>query len=456
MATIGMAGGQRSRMDAVAILKRVLRSPFTTIGLIVLGVVCGLYAPELARALSPIAYAYLNLLKMVVLPFLISAVIFSITSMVQDPQSVKYLGRIGFAVIIVSVVGVALAGTLSLILQPGQIEDPVSRIELGKFINSQGAVSTDLELTLAPPAEVDKQTGPLTILLNLVPSNVFGSLAGGEAIQVLLFCLLFGLAMGRVPRQASLSLAQALDTVYRTCIILTNWFIWALPLATFALIADQTATMGPEPLKLMGGFLLVMGLSTLAFMTACVAIISVRSRRSPWAVFKAAQPLLMVVITTRSTVASIPWIIQLLVERLRFRKVVVELLAPLQAALLRTGAIFLYVAGVIFIAQLYGRTLSVSDLMLIGISSSLLALTTTGMAGLVILSQMSIICGYLKLPFEAAFVLFVAVDTVSDTFMTLASVCTVTASTAAIAPQEQTESAIEREAEAADLAPRDA
>jgi Na+/H+-dicarboxylate symporter len=456
MATIGMADGQRSRMDAVAILKRVLRSPFTTIGLIALGVVCGLYAPELARALSPIAYAYLNLLKMVVLPFLISAVIFSITSMVQDPQSVKYLGRIGIAVIIVSVVGVALAGTLSLILQPGQIEDPVSRIELGKFINSQGAVSTDLELTLAPPAEVDKQTGPLTILLNLVPSNVFGSLAGGEAIQVLLFCLLFGLAMGRVPRQASLSLAQALDTVYRTCIILTNWFIWALPLATFALIADQTATMGPEPLKLMGGFLLVMGLSTLAFMTACVAIISVRSRRSPWAVFKAAQPLLMVVITTRSTVASIPWIIQLLVERLRFRKVVVELLAPLQAALLRTGAIFLYVAGVIFIAQLYGRTLSVSDLMLIGISSSLLALTTTGMAGLVILSQMSIICGYLKLPFEAAFVLFVAVDTVSDTFMTLASVCTVTASTAAIAPQEQTESAIEREAEAADLAPRDA
>jgi len=418
----------------VAILKRVLRSPFTTLALVGLGVLCGIHAPDIARALSPLAYAYLNLLKMVVLPFLISAVVFSITSMVQDPQSVRYLGRIGIAVLVVSLAGVIIAGALSLILQPGQIEDPAARIELGKFINSQGVVATDLQVTLAPPLEVEQVSGPLAILLNLVPSNIFGALAGGEAIQVLLFCLLFGLAMGQVPRESSLSLSQVLDTIYRACIVLTGWFIWALPLATFVLIADQTASMGAEPIKLMAGFLLVMGLSTLAFMVAAFMIMSIRSRQSPWAVFKAAQPLLMVVITTRSTVAAIPWMIQLLVDRLKFSKVAVELLAPLQAALLRSGPVFLYVVGVIFIAQLYGRTLSFSDLVLIGVSSSLLALTTTGMAGLVAISQMSIICGYLKLPFEAAFVLFVAVDTVTDTFMTLASVSTVTAATAAMAP----------------------
>ncbi len=429
--------GRKRGPGIVSILKRILRSPFTTLALVGLGMLCGLHAPDIARALSPIAYAYLNLLKMVVLPFLISAVIFSITSMVQDPKSVRYLGRIGIAVLVVSFAGVAVSGALSLILQPGQIEDPLARIELGKFINSQGAVATDLQLTLAPSLEGGQQMGPLTILLNLVPSNVFGALAGGEAIQVLLFCLLFGLAMGQVPRESSLSLSQVLDTVYRACIVLTNWFIWALPIATFILIADQTATMGTEAIKLMGGFLLVVSLSTLVVMVASFMIMSIRSRQSPWAVFKAAQPLLMVVITTRSTVASIPWMIQLLVDRLKFNKTVVELLAPLQAALLRTGPIFLYVVGVIFIAQLYGRTLSFSDLVLIGVSSSLLALTTTGMAGLVALSQMSIICGYLKLPFEAAFVLFVAVDTVSDTLMTMASVATATASTAAIAPHSR-------------------
>jgi Na+/H+-dicarboxylate symporter len=143
----------------------------------------------------------------------------------------------------------------------------------------------------------------------------------------------------------------------------------------------------------------------------------------------------MVAITTRSSVASIPWIVELLVERLKFDKVTVELLAPLQIALLRTGPTLLYVSGTIFIAQLYGRSLSGGDLALIGVASALLALTTAGMAGLVITSQISVLCGYLNLPFEAAFVLFVAVDTVTDMFMTLATVSMVTASTATIAPQ---------------------
>jgi len=59
------------------------------------------------------------------------------------------------------------------------------------------------------------------------------------------------------------------------------------------------------------------------------------------------------------------------------------------------------------------------------------------MGSLLILSQMSIVCGYLKLPFEAAFALFVAVDAAVDTFMTLASVSTVAASTAMIAPSHR-------------------
>jgi Na+/H+-dicarboxylate symporter len=145
----------------------------------------------------------------------------------------------------------------------------------------------------------------------------------------------------------------------------------------------------------------------------------------------------MVAITTRSSVASLPWVINLLSERLRFNLVVVELLVPLQAALLRTGPALVYTSGTLFIAQLYGHQLAIPDLLLVGIVSALLALTTGGMGSLLILSQMSIVCGYLKLPFEAAFALFVAVDAAVDTLMTLSSVSTVAASTAMIAPSHR-------------------
>ncbi|WP_245461024.1 MULTISPECIES: cation:dicarboxylase symporter family transporter [unclassified Mesorhizobium] len=403
--------------------------------MIAAGILCGLYYPDFAHAISPVAQLYLNFLKMVVLPYLVSSVIFSITAMVQDPKSVRYLGKVGMAVLVVSFLAVLVSGTLSLILQPGQIENPQSRIELGEFINSQGSVSTDLAFPFQPPPS-NGDPGH-SILLDLVPNNVFNALASGQTIQVLLFCLLFGLAMGKIPQPSSMSLTQALNAVYRACTVLTNWFIWGLPFATFILIADQTASTGTKPLTLMGGYLLVMGLSCLIFVAGAFAIIAIRSRRSYWTTIKTCQPLLMVAITTRSTVASLPWVINLLSERLRFSLVVVELLVPLQAALLRTGPALLYTSGALFIAQLYGHPLAVPDLVLVGIISALLALTTGGMGSLLILSQMSIVCGYLKLPFEAAFALFVAVDAAVDTFMTLASVCTVAASTAMIAPSHR-------------------
>ncbi|RWD60730.1 MAG: cation:dicarboxylase symporter family transporter [Mesorhizobium sp.] len=417
--------------------KRILRSPATTLAMIAAGILCGLYHPGFAHAISPVAQVYLNFLKMVVLPYLVSSVIFSITAMVQDPKSVRYLGKVGVAVLVVSFLAVLVSGTYSLVLQPGQIENPQSRIELGEFINSQGSVSTDLAFPFQPPPSNGGATGEHSILLDLVPNNVFNALASGQTIQVLLFCLLFGLAMGKVPQPSSMSLSQALNAVYRACTVLTNWFVWGLPFATFILIADQTASTGTRPLTLMGGYLLVMGLSCFTFLAVAFAIVAVRSRRSYWTTIKTLQPLLMVAITTRSTVASLPWVINLLNERLRFSLVVVELLVPLQAALLRTGPALLYTSGTLFIAQLYGHPLGVPDLLLVGIVSALLALTTGGMGSLLILSQMSIVCGYLKLPFEAAFALFVAVDAAVDTFMTLASVSTVAASTAMIAPSHR-------------------
>lgn len=416
-------------------LHAVLRSPVSILVFIGLGVLCGLHLPQVAKALTPFVDIYLNLLKMVVLPFLVSSVIFSIRTMIGDPETDRYLVKIALAVVLVAVLSVAVSGTLSLLLEPGRIEDPAARIDLGTVINSQGEVSTDVEMSLMPQAGEESAGSPFSRFLQIVPSNVFSALAEGNTVQVLLFCLLFGIALGRVPRPTSASLADGLDTIYRTCLTLTDWFLWLLPLATFVLIAEQTALIGIEPMRLMAGFLLVMGMSALIFVCAALVLVSVRLKCRPWATLRIFQPLFMIAITTRSSIASIPWIINPLVKRLKLDKTVVELLVPLQGALLRVGPILLYTTGTIFIAQLYGQALSVAELALVGISAALLGFTTAGMPGLVIISQVSILCGYLELPFEAAFVLFVAVETITDAFMTLSSVFSVTAATAMIAPR---------------------
>src|SRR5260370_17704003 len=90
----------------------------------------------------------------------------------------------------------------------------------------------------------------------------------------------------------------------------------------------------------------------------------------------------MMAIATRSSVTCIPAMIDLLTERLSFRRDVIELLVPLLTALVRAGPIVLYVVGPIFVAQLYGRALTVGDLAFIGILAALLGPATPRMAGL--------------------------------------------------------------------------
>ena len=141
-------------------------------------------------------------------------------------------------------------------------------------------------------------------------------------------------------------------------------------------------------------------------------------------------------ITTRASVACIPIMIDTLTQRLRFRAAVVELLVPLQTALVRAGPVFLLTVGPIFIAQLYGKTLSTGDLVLVGFMATLLGPTSVGTTGLMTLSQVGIICGYLGLPFEAAFALFIAVDAVADPLRSVMLVLAINGATGAITPRE--------------------
>lgn len=417
-------------------LRRISQSPWTVIASVVLGALCGAYLPDFAKSLAPISDAYLNLLKMVVLPLIVSATVFAIKSMTRDPQTAAYLSMVVMAIALVSVAAVAITGAVTLVLQPGVITDVQDRIELGTVLNNRGAIGTDLQMTLAPPGQAPTNESVFSGLLELIPSNIFNSLSVGNTMQVLVFCILFGIGIGRVPAATSLSFANALETVYRACLIMTGWFNVLLPLASFAIIASQTALTGVEPLLLMVGFIATFAVATGTIMILSLLVVWFRSGESLWATFKAHQPLFMIAIATRSSTASIPWIISLVGERLRFNRIVVEMLVPLHVTMLRAGPIMLFVCGSLFIAQLYGRSLNMNDYVYIAGASILVGMTTAGMSGAVTLSQMAILCAHLNLPFEAPFVLFLTIDALTDTMRTLTVVSTIAAATAAIAPKD--------------------
>ena len=128
-----------------------------------------------------------------------------------------------------------------------------------------------------------------------------------------------------------------------------------------------------------------------------------------------------------------------MVDKLGFDKAITELLVPLGTALFRVGPVLYYCMATVFIAQLYGRDLAAADYLLILFASLIAGFSSTGMNGIVTISQTTIVCSLLGLPFEAAFVLFVAVEPICDTFRTVLLVISINALVALITPLSQGE-----------------
>ncbi len=127
--------------------------------------------------------------------------------------------------------------------------------------------------------------------------------------------------------------------------------------------------------------------------------------------------------------------IESLADRLGFARSRVELMVPLSVSLLRIGPVIYYVAATVFIAQLYGKPLGITELAVILSASILAGFASAGMTGLLTVSLVGLTCSYLGLPFEAAFILFLAVDPICDMLRTLVLVIGNNAAVSLICPR---------------------
>ncbi|MBS0307489.1 MAG: cation:dicarboxylase symporter family transporter [Proteobacteria bacterium] len=417
-------------------LKKLATSPLTIIGAILAGALLGLYAPALAKNLKFIGDIYIDLLKMIILPFLVSAVIVSINRLARDPSASRYLGRIALCLI----GGMALAGFVGVVYmylaQPGSHLDQSALHAFGRLVQADASgVETSIRL-FAPTDSSNQNNMASGLLMRLIPDNIFHALSFGDTLKTLFFALMFGFALATAPKEKSINFIECCETVFRACQRLTTWLLYFLPIASFALAADQIAGTGLEPLKVMVHFIIAFTVVTALLLGVCLLILYRKSNQTFMSVLRAQEGPFFIAVATRNSAACMPAMMTSLVDRLGFSKSVTELLVPLGTALFRVGPTLYYCMAAIFIAQLYGRELSMGDYGIVLLASMIAGFSSTGMNGIVTISQTTIVCSLLGLPFEAAFVLFVAVEPICDTLRTVLLVFSINALTALIAPLE--------------------
>lgn len=409
-------------------------NPWVVIGSLVLGGAAGLLFPAESQHLVVLSDIYVDLLKMTTLPFMISAVIFSLQRLFRDGGASRLLLRVVTVFAGASALVAVVGAIVLLLLNPGANLSSSTMHTFGMMVGGD-ATSSDTVMSLYGTDIPPKSLSFTDVLTSLVPTNIFAALANGDALKALVFALLFGLAVGRVPERISVGLSQSLETIYHACQKLMHWLSYPLPVILFCMSAAQLGKSGVGPLHAMLQFVIAFFLVAVLLLIFAVVVIWKRSNQGLGATLDALRAPFALALATRNSAACMPSMIETLVDGLGFARSRVELLVPLAVSLLRVGPMVYYVCATLFIAQLYGHTLGVVEVCTVLLASVLAGFASAGMTGLVTVSLIGMTCAYLQLPFEAAFILFLAVDPVCDMLRTLILVIGNAAAVSMICPR---------------------
>jgi Na+/H+-dicarboxylate symporter len=409
-------------------------NPWAVIGSLAMGGAFGLLLPELSQKFAIVGDIYVNLLKMTTLPFMVSAVIFSLQRLFRDGGTSRLLLRV-LTVFIGASVTVAVVGAIVLlVMRPGTNLSTATMHTFGVMVGNDTS-SNETVMNLYGTDATAKGVSLYDVLTSLVPTNIFAALANGDALKALVFALLFGLAVGRVPERISVGLSQALETIYQACQKLMHWLSYPLPLILFCMSAAQLGKSGVGPLHAMLQFVIAFFVVSLLLVGIAAVVIWKRSSHSLGKTLDALRAPFALALATRNSAACMPSMIESLVDGLGFARARVELMVPLTVSLLRVGPMVYYVCATLFIAQLYGHPLGIVEVSTVLLASVLAGFASAGMTGLVTVSLIGMTCVYLSLPFEAAFILFLAVDPLCDMLRTLILVIGNTAAVTVICPR---------------------
>lgn len=397
------------------------------------GSAAGTAFPVFGKHLTVVGDVYVDLLKMTTLPFMISAVIFSLQRLFRVGSTPLLFMRLLLLFIVALAMVSALGAVITVLARPGSDLPSAVLHSLGSYVD--GGANSDTHVMMHGP-DIQASGPSLSSLLgDLIPTNIFAALAAGDSLKALIFALLFGVAVGCVPERTAVGLSMVLETVYHACQKIIQALSLPLPIILFCMSAAQIATSGLEPMLAMLRFLAVFGLVSLLLLVLAVIVIWRRSGVGLASALRALRDPFSMALATRNSAAAMPAMIEGLSERLGYSKLMVELLVPLTISLLRLGPTAYYVCATLFVAQLYGTALTLGDVAVVITASILAGLASAGSTGILTVSLIGIACSYLGLPFEAAFLLFLAIDPVCDILRTLLLVIGNSAVVAAICPR---------------------
>lgn len=394
---------------------------------LVLGVIYGLIASNAGWGeftqdwIKPWGGIFVKSLKMIAVPLVMVSLINGVASLSDISRLSKIGGKTVLIYLFTTVVAVSI-GLLSVnIWKPWESITPEMQANLIESFSGDAVGKIQI-------AEQTKEAGPLQFLEDMVPSNIFNAMAESSMLQVIVFAVLFGVALIMIPKEKSQPVAKFFDGVNEIILKIVDVIMLLAPYGTFALLGslitdiakddpqqavDLLATLGWYGASVVSG-LLVMGFG------AYPALLYFFTKYPIIQFFKAIAPAQLLAFSTSSSAATLPVTMERSRDAVGVSEEVTSFVLPLGATINMDGTSLYQAVAAVFISFATGFELTFANQLSIVLTATLASIGSAAVpgAGMVMLV---IVLAQLGVPTEGL-ALILGVDRILDMCRTVVNV----------------------------------
>ena len=338
---------------------------------LILGIIAGIllqnHADIAKEYIKPFGTIYLNLIKMIVVP----VVLLSITQGIVSLQDIKKVGSIGLKTVVYYLFTTALAVTVGLVF--------ANALNVGAgYVLPAGDLSYEAS---EAPSFIDT-------IVNIFPSNAFTPLVNATMLQVIVLALFLGFGIILAGEKGEMA-AKVVDSFAEVAFKIMGMIIQLSAIGVFALICPVVAENGPVVLLPLLKVVLVAYTGYIIHVVVVYSTsVKVIAGLNPLTFFKEMSRPMLFAFSSASSVGALPFNLETS-ERLGVRKEIASFVLPLGATINMDGTAIYQGVCAIFIGQIFGIDLTISQQLTIILTATLASIGTAGVpsSGMIMLAM---------------------------------------------------------------------
>ena len=327
---------------------------------------------------------FMNLLKMIIVPLVVSSVIAGIASLHGVKGFGRLLGKTSGFYAMSSFLAIILGLSLVNLIQPGLVDGQPNAVVKEAF-DSYEPDSSELAKIDQAKVNSEEQSGSYAQLsgffLRMVPPNIFeAATQNGQMLGLIFFSLCFALAMTRLEKEKMTTLRDVFISFNDVMIVMTNYIMKLAPIGVFGLLVPVMVQTGGDLFAALAKYfvtvLLALGLHMFVVMPILIRVLG---GINPLAHFRAMRTALMTAFSTASSSATLPVTMRCIQEKAGVSKGTASFTLPLGATVNMDGTALYECVAVIFVAQVMGIEMTFAAQFMV-VAAALL--TSVGVAGI--------------------------------------------------------------------------